>query len=153
GLVTIDADRVGLRHPLLRSVAYHALPPPERRQVHGALAAALDQPGQVERRTWHRAAAALGADEDVAEALDAVALAAERRGAVATTAHGFDRAASLSADSDARARRLLASAEAWLGAGHWRMAIDQLEQATVHANDPSLRAEVAASTGQLEAYR
>jgi DNA-binding CsgD family transcriptional regulator/tetratricopeptide (TPR) repeat protein len=89
----------------------------------------------------------------VARALDAVAVAAERRGALATAAHGFDRAASLSADGDARARRLLASAEAWLGAGHWRMAIDQLEQAAIHAGDPNLRAEVAASTGQLEAYR
>ena len=153
GLVTIDADRVALRHPLLRSVAYHALPPPERRQVHGALAGALDRPSQVERRTWHRAAAALGADESVARALDEVALAAERRGALATTAHGFDRAASLSVDDDARARRLLSSAEAWLAAGHWQPALDRLDEAAAHAIDPGLRADVAASTGQLEAYR
>ncbi len=41
GLVTVDGDRVALRHPLLRSVAYHSLSAPARRDVHAALAAAL----------------------------------------------------------------------------------------------------------------
>ncbi|HEV7760054.1 MAG TPA: AAA family ATPase, partial [Acidimicrobiales bacterium] len=86
GLVTIEADRIDLRHPLLRPAAYHALPAPARRQVHAALAAALGRPGEVERRTWHRAAAAVGPDEDVASALDDVARTAERRGDLPTTA-------------------------------------------------------------------
>jgi DNA-binding CsgD family transcriptional regulator len=153
GLVTIDGDVVELRHPLLRSVAYHALSATERRRVHGALARAIDDPRSLERRTWHRAAAAVGPDEEVARALDEAALAAERRGALPTMAHGFARAASLSEDADAKARRLLDSADAWLVAGHWNLALDQLEQAAVHATDPGLRADVSASTGQLEAYR
>ena len=73
GLVTIDGDRVALRHPLLRSVAYHSLSAPARRDVHAALAAALARPGDIERRTWHRAAASLGPDEAVALALEDVA--------------------------------------------------------------------------------
>jgi DNA-binding CsgD family transcriptional regulator len=153
GLVTIEADRIDLRHPLLRPAAYHALPAPARRQVHAALAAALGRPGEVERRTWHRAAAAVGPDEDVASALDEVARSAERRGDLPTTAHGFARAAGLTADDDTRARRLLASAEAWLAAGHWEQALDQLDQAAVHAVEPGLRADIAASTGQFEVYR
>jgi DNA-binding CsgD family transcriptional regulator len=152
-LVTIEADTVSLRHPLLRSVAYHALSPPERREIHAALAEVIDERVALERRTWHRAAAALGPDEDVARALDQVAVAAERRGALATMAHGLARAASLSDDEDSRARRLLASAEAWLVAGHWELALDQLERAGAHAVEPGLRADIAASTGQLEAYR
>ena len=70
-------------------MAYHALSPPEQREVHAALADALARPGENERRTWHRAAATLGFDEEVARALDEVARAAERRGALATTAHGY----------------------------------------------------------------
>ena len=46
---------------------------PERRDVHAALAAALARPGDIERRTWHRAAASLGPDESVALALEDVA--------------------------------------------------------------------------------
>jgi hypothetical protein len=153
GLVLLDGDRVTLRHPLLRSAAYHALAPPDRRRVHAALADALDRPGEVERRTWHRAAATVGPDEEVARALEAVAARAERRGALATTAHGLARAAGLSVDDDGRARRLLASADAWLAAGHWDVALAQLDEAAAHAVDPSVRADVAASAGQLEAYR
>src|SRR5262249_47721879 len=63
------------------------------------------------------------------------------------------RAASLSEDEDGKARRLLDSADAWLVAGHWNLALDQLEQAAQHARDPGLRADVSASTRQLEAYR
>ena len=112
--------------------------PHEQREVHAALATALERPSDLERRTWHRAAAALGPDEAVARGLDDVARNAERRGALATTAHGFARAASLSVDDDARATRLLAGADAWLAAGHWKLALDQLDQA--RARTRSIRA-------------
>jgi DNA-binding CsgD family transcriptional regulator/tetratricopeptide (TPR) repeat protein len=153
GLVAVEADRIDLRHPLLRSAVYHALSAPERRRIHAALAAVLERPSELERRTWHRAAAALGPDDDVAEALDEVAQAAERRGDVQASAHGFARAAGLSVDDNARALRLLTSADAWLAAGHWELALERLDQAIVHAIDPGLRVDIAASTGQLEAYR
>jgi DNA-binding CsgD family transcriptional regulator/tetratricopeptide (TPR) repeat protein len=153
GLLSVVGDRLRLRHPLVRSVAYQALAGSTRRRVHAALADALDQPSRVERRTWHRAAAALGPDDEVAAALDEVAGAANRRGAVATAAHGFARAAELSADDDDRAGRFLASADAWLIAGHLEEALTHLERAAPHAVDPCLRADIAASTGLLEAYR
>ena len=153
GLLTVGADRVELRHALLRSVVYHALSGPDRREVHGALAKVLDRPRSSERQVWHRAEATLGLDEAVATALEQAARSAERRGALATAAHGLDRAASLSPDDDDRARRLLGSADAWLAAGHWDLALDQLDRASDFALDPGLRADIAASTGQLEAYR
>ncbi len=70
-----------------------------------------------------------------------------------TTAHGFVRAAGLSADDDARARRLIAGADAWLVAGHWLPALEEFEHARDVALDPGLGADAAASIGQLEAYR
>ena len=153
GLLTVVGDVVELRHPLLRSVAYHALAPPDRRRIHEAVAGVLDRPGQRERRTWHQAAAALGPDDAVASALDDVALAAERRGALPTTAHVFARAARLSEDPDRRAARFLASADAWFAAGHWERALETVDLAAALAVEPGLRADIAASTGQLEAYR
>jgi len=62
-------------------------------------------------------------------------------------------AALLPADQRAQSIQCSASADAWLVAGHWDLALDQLEQAANHAVEPGLRADVAASTGQLEAYR
>ena len=153
GLVRVVADQVEMRHPLLRPVGYHALSSSERRQVHAGLAAALERPAEVERRTWHRAAAALGPDDEVAGALDDVARTAERRGDLATTAHGFARAASLSVTDEARARRLLASADAWSAVGHWEQALGQLEQAVGYAAEPGLRTDILTSIGQLEVYR
>jgi DNA-binding CsgD family transcriptional regulator/tetratricopeptide (TPR) repeat protein len=153
GLLTVVGDVVDLRHPLLRSVAYHDLAPPDRRRIHEALAGVLVRPDQRERRTWHQAAAALGPDDAVAAALDDVARAAERRGALPTTAHVFARAARLSEHPDRRAARFLASADAWFAAGHWEQALETVDLAAALAVEPGLRADIAASTGQLEAYR
>jgi DNA-binding CsgD family transcriptional regulator len=153
GLVVVDADRVLVRHPLFRSVAYHALSPPQRRAVHRALATALDRSSEAERRTWHRAAAVVGPDEEVARALEVTARAAQQRSALPTAAHGFSRAAQLSGDDDDRARRLLSAASVWSAAAHWDFALRQLDEAGGCASDPGLQADVAALSGLLEAYR
>src|SRR4051794_26215202 len=59
-------SRVWFRHPLVRSAAYAAGSPQERRGAHLALAAATDAQIDPERRVWHLAAAAAEPDEDVA---------------------------------------------------------------------------------------
>jgi DNA-binding CsgD family transcriptional regulator len=153
GMVTIVSDRVQLQHPLLRSVGYHSLSGPDRRRVHAALAQVFARPTDLERSVWHRAAATIEVDEDVARALEEVAIAAEHRGAVATAAHGFARAASLTPNDDDRARRLLASGERWDAAGQWDAALAQLEEASAYALDPGLQADIAGSRGRLEVYR
>ena len=153
GIVTVLADRVQMHHPLLRSVAYHSLSGPDRRRVHAALADVFARPTDHERSVWHRAAATIEPDEDVAVALEGAAIAAEHRGAVATAAHGFARAASLSPNDDDRARRLLASGERWDAAGQWDAALAALEEATMYALDPGLQADIAGSRGRLEVYR
>ena len=153
GLVIATDQQVDARHPLLRSVGYHALAPAERRRIHAVLADVACERGATERATWHRAAAADGPDEAVALELEDLARDGERRGALSTKARCYARAASLSAGVDDRARRLLESADAWLAAGQWRFALDRLDQARASATEPGLLADIAASTGQLEAYR
>ena len=65
GLAELDTT-VTFRHPLVRSVAYHAMPVAQRRQVHRALAEAIDAGAQPDRAAWHLAMAATGPDEALA---------------------------------------------------------------------------------------
>ena len=61
-------SQVRFRHPLVRSAAYAAGSPEDRRVAHLTLAAATDAQADPERRVWHLAAAATGPDEEVAAA-------------------------------------------------------------------------------------
>jgi len=109
GVVTIADGSVRFRHPLMRSVVYKTASAERRRMAHTALAGAADE--TADGRAWHLAAAAAGPDERVAAALDDAAARASARGGLSTAARTFERAARLSAATDARCRRLLAAAD------------------------------------------
>ncbi len=104
GIINVDHGRVEFRHPLLRSAAYHGAPSYNRRKAHAALAGALAATDA--RRPWHLAAAALGPDAAISDALEALGVDARRRGARAGAARALHRAAQLTSDPDIRARRL-----------------------------------------------
>ena len=111
GLLSIADGRVTFRHPLVRSAVYGAATSTERRAVHWALAAALEgDDEQADRRAWHLAASALEPDEGVVRALEEAAERAVERGGHAAAAKALERAATLSADRTARARRLARAA-------------------------------------------
>lgn len=115
-LVRLTAAGVEFCHPLVRSVAYHEAAPSQRRAAHRALADALAG-RDLERAAWHLAAAATGADDAAAAALDAAARAAERKGAPQLAAAAWERAGELSGTDDARMGRLVRAAEAALRSG------------------------------------
>jgi DNA-binding CsgD family transcriptional regulator len=141
-LLRLEPGGLEFRHPLMRSAAYHAAPPGERRAAHRALAAALDVERQADQRAWHLGSAALGASEEAAAALAQVAARAVERSAYAAAAAAFGRSAQLTLGDDARAERLLAAADAaWLsGAGE--QAAQHLTEARQRAGRPQLRAEI-----------
>ena len=111
GLLEIDG-RVRFRHPLVRSAAYRASAPPERQEVHRALADVTDPDRDPDRRAWHRAHATDRPDEDVAAELERSASRAAARGGIAAAAAFLERAAELTPDPASRGARALAAAQA-----------------------------------------
>jgi DNA-binding CsgD family transcriptional regulator len=104
GLGTLDSSGFRFRHPLIVSAVRQAATADQLCSAHAALADALaDEP---DRAVWHRAAAASGPDEVVAEALDAAAERATLRGAGDVAVSAFERAAELTAEPQLRAQRL-----------------------------------------------
>jgi DNA-binding CsgD family transcriptional regulator len=122
GLLVVSGDHCRVASPLIGSALRQTMSASRRRQAHAAFAEVLV--ADRDRATWHRAAAVLGPDEQVAADLERAADDARRRGAVATAVAWLERAASLSPDPGARASRLLGAAELAFELGRF----DQVEE-------------------------
>jgi DNA-binding CsgD family transcriptional regulator len=141
GLIEIG-DRVRFRHPLVRSAACQAADERDLQQVHRALAEVTDAELDSDRRAWHRAHAAVGPDEAVAEELQRSASRAQERGGLAAAAALLAEATRLTPDLAHRARRALAAARAKYQAGAPDDARALLATAQAGPYDELLRAQV-----------
>ncbi|MGH3231798.1 MAG: helix-turn-helix transcriptional regulator [Streptosporangiaceae bacterium] len=139
GLLRVTPAGVVFSHPLVRSAALAGSDVAERTAGHQALAGVLDG----DRRAWHLAALATGPDDEVAAALDAAAQRAAQRGSSAAVSAAYERAAGLSADPEARGRRLALAAEAAAFAGQLPRAAELAEQAGRLVTDPGQAAALA----------
>jgi DNA-binding CsgD family transcriptional regulator len=148
GLIELGA-RVRFRHPLVRSAVYQAARVDERHEVHRALADATDPEADPDRRAWHRARAASGLDESVAEELERSADRAQGRGGVAAAAAFLERAAELTPDPARRGARALAAAEAKLEAGAPDAATELVATAELTPLDELQRARLARLRAQI----
>ena len=143
-------SQVRFRHPLVRSAAYAAGSPEDRRVAHLTLAAATDAQTDPDRRVWHLAAAATGPDEEVAAALEQAAVKTQARAGLAASAAFLQRSVALTAEPGRRADRALAAALANLHAGTFDAALGLLAQARADAIDDLQRARAEQLRGQVE---
>jgi DNA-binding CsgD family transcriptional regulator len=151
GLVEAGEGRIDFRHPLVRSAAYRVATFAQRQQAHAALADVLSQPKAADRRAWHRAAATVGTDDEVADELERTAERAHRRNGYAAASEALERSARLTSGDEKRARRLIAAAEAAWRAGETDRALSLLDQAGPLPVDPVLRGTAAEIRGLIEA--
>lgn len=154
GLIQLEGSHLAFRHPLLRSVIYRSSPEEERRAAHLAAAVELTAWDQRDLQVWHRAAAAVQLDEELATDLEAVGARAAARSALTVASTAFERAARCSPDSGEAERRLVASAQAAWDGGRAPRALALLAETgsaggPVTAQTAQLRAEIAVRSGSV----
>lgn len=150
GLVSVNGPAIELRHPLVRSAISQTSTSSERRTAHLALADALTAPHESDRRAWHRAAAALGPDAELADDLERTADVALRRGGHSAAASALERAAALTPDRAIAAQRLLAAAGAAWHAGQPSRATALLDQARPDVRETPLKVELDHLAGAIQ---
>src|SRR6476659_1614934 len=128
--------QVTFRHPLVRSAIYRSASPEQRREVHQALAEATDAQLDPDRRAWHFAQAAPGADDWVATELERCAERAQARGGLAAAAAFLERSTALTLEPDRRAARALAAAGVMAQSGAFDAAKRLLASAEAGPLDP-----------------
>jgi DNA-binding CsgD family transcriptional regulator len=131
------------RHSLVRSAAYRAAAPSERRAAHRALADATDRHLDPDRHAWHVARAVSDADEAVASELERSAGRARARGGVSAAAAFLERATALTPDPVVRGARALAAAQAKFEAAAPEVAAELLEVAELSPLDGLQQARLA----------
>jgi len=141
-LITMGAP-VRFRHPLVRSAVWRGADAAALRAAHRALAEATDASRDPDRRAWHQGHAAIEPDEEVAAALERSADRALARGGRAAAGSFLERAAALTPDSQGRARRALAAAQAYLDSGLPTRVPDLLAAAELGQLDPLRQATAA----------
>lgn len=147
-LLSVNGPGVRFRHPLMRSTVYQASGAADRRRAHAALADVLGE--SDDRAVWHRAAAASGPEETLAERLDARALRARRRGDVVAAVAALERGAELSQDRRCRAERLLTAAALAVELGRRDIVARLLAEAEPLALSPQQKARAAWIRGDFD---
>ncbi len=116
GLVRLG-EALEFSHPAIPRAVYGWASAADRERVHHVLAAVADPIQDVDRRAWHRAAAASEPDENLAAELERTSERAIGRGGHAAAATALERASQLTPDGRRRRERALAAARAAFAAG------------------------------------
>ncbi|MFE4619255.1 AAA family ATPase [Streptomyces sp. NPDC056747] len=144
-LIGVADGRLAFGHPLIRTAAFHRQPAKLRQRAHQDLATAVGQ--NPAYRAWHLAAAAIGPDEEVADALErTTAVHALRVGDRFASAEALEQAARLSENDEDRARRLAAAMVAVSDLGDPEWVRDLYAEFSRVAHDRDLRCVAGCAT-------
>ena len=133
-LIDLAGTELRFRHPLVASAMYQTASVAERHTAHAALARVLHDP---DRQVWHRAAAVVGLDAEVAAELQEVGGRAQKRGANAIAAAS---AAVLTPVGVQRSLLLLSAADAAVELGSSELVTHLLREAQSSELEPRERA-------------
>jgi DNA-binding CsgD family transcriptional regulator len=145
GLITTDNGAIGFSHPLVRVGVRAAVGESVMRRAHRWLAAVTPDPA---RRTAHLVAAALGADEELAAALDVTARDAAHRGAPFAAAEAWEQAARFSTTVASRNLRLVEGAKSWWDCGETDRALAAAGDVLRTSADPAVRCAAVEVCGE-----
>jgi DNA-binding CsgD family transcriptional regulator len=149
GILEFSGNSVRFRHPLLRSAVYHGAADRDRRLAHAALSETASSEGDLDQRTWHRAAAAIAPDEELASEVQHAAERACGRGGWTAAAALLRRSAELTPGDGARAKREVALAGAELRAGHGEQARELVRAAIPRLADDAARGLAKRLNGEI----
>ena len=141
GLIVADDITLRFRHPLVRSAICQATTVTRQRTAHAALATVLAS--QPDRSVWHRAAAVMGPDEEVASELEAVAERAQHRGALAVAVAALERASQITDDSRRQGVQLMRAADMAFELGRRDLAMRLLHKVKPVELDPKERSQLS----------
>lgn len=151
GVLVADPQGHRFQHPLLRAAVLRLATPDEQRGAHLALAACLP-PGDL-ARAHHLAAAAIGADDELADELDRIAAGDRTRFGYAASSLALERAAALTSDRASSCSRLAAAADDAFVAGDLARTRSLAGQVLASAPPPSsARGRALFTLGMVEAY-
>jgi hypothetical protein len=140
GLLSAGKEMVRFRHPLIRWTVARAAAAPVRLATHAAIAGALD--GQPERQAWHRAAATVGTDAEVAGQLARTAERADLRGSRESALRAWERSAHLTPNGPLRTRRLMHAAHAAVNLSQYPKTVSLLQEIDEDQLAPADRTEL-----------
>lgn len=146
-LLVEEGGRLAFRHPLVRAAVWGAAPYAERRSAHRALAAVLPR-GSA--RTWARAAAVDGYDDDVAGELAALAESERSRRGYAAACDAGTRAARLTPDVERAAAWLALAGEDAVDAGDDERARALAREVLALSDAAEPRARALVAMGRVE---
>jgi DNA-binding CsgD family transcriptional regulator len=152
GLVRIaGGERIEFVHPLYASAVYSSAPLARRREMHGALAAAVSDP---EEKARHLALACDGPDTQVARVLENAAVRARGRGAPDSAAELVELALRLLPEGDRSAdKQLLDLARYLFLASDLERAAATLHDLVVRLPVGELRARALLALAEIEYWR
>jgi DNA-binding CsgD family transcriptional regulator len=141
GVIEVEQGRLRFDHPLLASAAWNAASPVHRREIHGALAEALDNP---EQRARHLALATVEPNAEVASMLEQAAADVYRRAAPFAAAELYELARRLTPPDDTAlwARLTERAAALQYEAGEWDRPLELAAEALERLPAGPERAEI-----------